>query len=667
MANRSKSKDKHADDKTIAMLSSYEIATKAFLWLMAATYFFAFGSIYFQIPGLYGDTGILPARMIMRPVGRTFAKNFETIPTLVWAAPFLGLDVQFTLEAITLLGFLLSFLALLFGFFRNALIYAILWALYFSIYQVGQVFTWFQWDTLLLEAGFLTVLIAPLQLLRLSSKVRWSHDRVTLWLVRWLLFRLMFASGVEKLTNMCPTWWKLEALSYHFQGQCIPTPLSWYAHQLPAWLLQLGVVGTLLIEIPIPFLIFSPVRSLRIFTFYSQVLLQVVIMLTGNYNFFNFLTIALCFSLLDDYHLSWKSSPAGKNRNSASFNALWTTISRTCEAAAFGVLFYAAMALFSVRLNPDLTFDSKIAFDLRSYLGVLLVAVKISIYIGVASLIFTILGAIYEGIVNSIGFISKFRSLLGSLFFGAVALWVFCISAVPHTQLANSTDIEPWPVVTRWNGAVRKYEIVHKYGLFRKMTGVNGRPEVVIEGSNSLVDGWKEYHFSYKPGNVSAPPQFIIPHQPRLDWQLWFAALGNAEQNPWFVSLLNRLLNGEKEVLKLLDQSKNPFPNAPPKYIRAVQYKYLFTTSKDKSSDWWTRSLVGEYYPPVSKGQKNIKEFLLKYNIITDPEVTMDMVRNHVFRDWLRLIRSWICVVPAPHFLWSLFTPLLTISIMRRS
>ncbi|GAB6020284.1 Lipase maturation factor 2 [Chamberlinius hualienensis] len=667
MAHRSKSKDKHADDKTIALLGSYEFANKIFLWLMAASYFFAFGSIYFQIPGLYGDTGILPARMVMRPVGRTFVKNFGTKPTLVWAAPFLGLDVQFTLEAIALLGLFLSFFALLLGFFRNALIYAVLWALYFSIYQVGQVFTWFQWDILLLEAGFLTILVAPLNFLRFGGKVRWSQDRVTLWLVRWLLFRLMFAAGVVKLTSMCPTWWQLTALNYHFETQCIPMPLAWYVHHLPSWLLQLGVVGTYLIEIPIPFLIFSPVRSLRIFTFYSQVLFQVLIMLTGNYNFFNFLTIALCFSLLDDYHLLWKKLPAVKNRSVSIFNFLLTTLRRTCEATAFGVLFYAAMALFSVRLNPDLTFESKIAFTNQSFNDVLQLAITISIYIGSASLICTILYAIYEGIAQSNGFFSKFRSLFASIFFGAIALWILCISTVPHTSLHRSSHAEVWPVIRRWHDLVGQYQIVNPYGLFRKMTGVGGRPEIVIEGSNSIVDGWKEYHFDYKPGNLSSPPQFIIPHQPRLDWQMWFAALGTYQENPWFVSLINRLLHGDKDVLKLLDQSKNPFPKAPPKYIRAVQYLYNFTPANSKGSDWWTRKKVGEYFPAVNKGHQVLKDFLLKHNIITDPEVTVDLVRNHVLRDWLRLIRSWICVVPAPHFLWSLFTPLLTISFLRRS
>ncbi|KFM58152.1 Lipase maturation factor 2, partial [Stegodyphus mimosarum] len=128
------------------------------------------------------------------------------------------------------------------------------------------------------------------------------------------------------------------------------------------------------------------------------------------------------------------------------------------------------------------------------------------------------------------------------------------------------------------------------------MTGVDGRPEIVVEGSNSLATGWKEYHFLYKPGELSRRPPILIPHQPRLDWQMWFAALGNYEHNPWFVSFVYRILDGEKDVLDLLDVERLPFPpNKPPKYIRAILYKYSYTSptssssTKKKGVDWWTR------------------------------------------------------------------------------
>ena len=127
----------------------------------------------------------------------------------------------------------------------------------------------FQWDILLLEKGFLTALSAPLHLPLLLETG--GHNVLTYWLVRWLIFRLMFASGVVKLTSGCPKWWSLTALDIHFESQCIPTPIAWFAHHFPQPLLRLSVVMTYVIEIVIPFLFFIPIKNLRIFSFAMQV------------------------------------------------------------------------------------------------------------------------------------------------------------------------------------------------------------------------------------------------------------------------------------------------------------------------------------------------------------------------------------------------------------
>ena len=105
-------------------------------------------------------------------------------------------------------------------------------------------------------------------------------------------------------------------------------------------------------------------------------------------------------------------------------------------------------------------------------------------------------------------------------------------------------------------GKVEHLHLVNSYGLFRRMTGVGGRLEVIIEGSNDIDGPWKEYEFLYKPGNVNNSLPFVAPHQPRLDWQMWFAALGTYHQNPWLMSLAYRLLSGQPEVLALMNNIK---------------------------------------------------------------------------------------------------------------
>jgi hypothetical protein len=135
------------------------------------------------------------------------------------------------------------------------------------------------------------------------------------------------------------------------------------------------------------------------------------------------------------------------------------------------------------------------------------------------------------------------------------------------------------------------------YGLFQVMT--TSRPEIIVEGSDDGVN-WQAYEFKYKPGDLKRRPGFVEPHQPRLDWQMWFAALGDYQENPWFVNFCIRLLQGSPQVLALLE--KNPFPNAPPKYIRAVVYEYHFTdfATRQKTGEWWRRTPSGVYLPAIS-------------------------------------------------------------------
>jgi hypothetical protein len=150
--------------------------------------------------------------------------------------------------------------------------------------------------------------------------------------------------------------------------------------------------------------------------------------------------------------------------------------------------------------------------------------------------------------------------------------------------------------VLQW---VVPFRIVNSYGLFTVMT--TSRPEIIIEGS---YDGknWLEYEFKYKPGNPQRPLPWVAPHQPRLDWQMWFASLGNYRSNPWFSNLMLQILQGSREVLSLLEE--NPFPNRPPKYVRAVVYDYKFTdfATRRQTGEWWKRELKGLYLPIISLG-----------------------------------------------------------------
>ncbi len=141
------------------------------------------------------------------------------------------------------------------------------------------------------------------------------------------------------------------------------------------------------------------------------------------------------------------------------------------------------------------------------------------------------------------------------------------------------------------------YRIANSYGLFRVMT--KERPELIVQGSDDGVT-WKDYEFKYKPGDVNRKPIFTIVYMPRLDWRMWFAALGSPRSEWWTINLLQRLLEGSPPVLDLLE--KNPFPDKPPKFVRILEYDYRFTTrqERDASGAWWHRDPMGVYVGRVS-------------------------------------------------------------------
>ena len=144
---------------------------------------------------------------------------------------------------------------------------------------------------------------------------------------------------------------------------------------------------------------------------------------------------------------------------------------------------------------------------------------------------------------------------------------------------------------------VETMHVVNRYGLFAVMT--TSRPEIILEGSDD-GQNWKAYEFKYKPGDVNRQLPWVAPYQPRLDWQMWFAALSNYQNNPWFSQLMLRLLEGSPDVLKLL--AMNPFPNKPPRFVRARTYDYHLSDASTRRATGaiWTRTESGEYFPAVS-------------------------------------------------------------------
>jgi len=271
---------------------SFVLCRRLFVGLLGVVYLAAFASLWVQVDGLIGSRGILPVATWLEQVRAAAGSSaYWQAPTLLWLD-----SSNATLHLVCLSGMGFALLASLGVWPRATLLLA--WVLYLSLTTAGSVFLGYQWDALLLETGLLSVFLAPPSR---RGRALWQQKvpRISLWLLRWLLFRLMFSAGAVKLLSGDEAWWSLRALDYHFYTQPIPAWTSWYAHHSPQLLLTAGVLATLAIELAIPLLVFGPRRA-RHWACGALVALQGVIAATGNYGFFNLLSAALCLLLLDD-------------------------------------------------------------------------------------------------------------------------------------------------------------------------------------------------------------------------------------------------------------------------------------------------------------------------------------------------------------------------------
>ncbi len=486
----------------------YRLARWLFLRLLGIAALGAFLSLYVQIDGLAGPHGIAPAGdyLAMASHGSWFDR-LTTAPTLL---RLLGTSTGM-LHAFCLAGALLALL-LVADVLPGPSVLA-MWILYLSLVAVCGPFLPFQWDTLLLETLIAALFVAPWRL-----RPRLIGDRepalAGVWVLRLLAFKLVLMSGLAKLMSHDPTWRDLTALDYHFFTQPIPTWLGWKVGQLPAWIRHVGVVFTFVVELALPWLVFAPRRARNLFAA-GAALLMLMIGITGNYGFFNLLSIAIFVMLVDD-------------------ELLHRLVPRRLRARV-----------------PDPTRPPR---PPRSWVR-------------------------HTALACAIPFV-----LLG---------------AVRACQRLDTDFDPPGPVRTALERTQHLYSS-NGYGLFAVMT--TARPEVQLEGSR---DGksWTPYRFRWKVGDVNEIPGVAWLHMPRLDWQMWFAALSRCRSPGtwWLRALMRRLLEGSAPVLDLLDG--DPFHGDPPRYVRAILYEYAFAGDDqhmdhpDEVGRVWQRRRLGLFCP----------------------------------------------------------------------
>jgi len=468
----------------------YWLSRFVFLRVLALVYLVAFLVAVNQFRPLLGERGLLPAPDFLRSV------SFRAAPSIFHLrySDRLALGVAWTGVAFSLGA--LSTLADRLPLPATIGVWFVLWALYTSMVNVGQIFYSFGWESLLLEAGFLAIFLGSWDV---------APPVLVMWLLRWLLFRLEFGAGLIKLRgDEC--WRRLTCLDYHHETQPMPNLLSWYFHRLPKPLHRVEVLGNHVAQLVAPLLLFAPQPVAGIGAA-MMIVTQLWLVASGNFSWLNALTIGLGFTAIDG---SW--------------------LHRIIPLAA-----------------PHQELGGPVWFMVPGFVVTALVAV--------------------------------------------LSWW-------PVRNMASRRQ--------HMNASFNSLHLVNTYGAFGSVTRV--RNEVVVEGTDEVEvtpsTVWREYEFKGKPGNIRRRPPQVAPYHLRLDWLMWFAALSPAYLQRWFAPLLLRLLQNDRSTLALL--RSNPFPDTPPRFVRAQLYRYRFTTRRERrqTGAWWVRYPMGEYVQPVSLARR---------------------------------------------------------------
>jgi hypothetical protein len=499
-----------------------------FLRLLAAIYFSAFFPLLFQIEGLNGPNGILPAQRFLHAVRDGMGSLwYWYAPTVFWLS-----SGSRMMMAVIWLGLAASVAALINVWPR--LSFFVCFVCFLSFVTAAQAFSSYQSDSMLLEAGFLVLFIAPRGIMP-GWGIASPPSRAGLFLLQWEWFRIYFESGIVKLLSGDQEWRNFTAMDEYYQNGPLPTWIGWYVEHLPHWFHAATVAGTLAMELAVVWMLFLPRRA-RLICFFIVTPWEIGVIFTANYTFLNYLVLALGFLLLDDRSLRW---------------------------------------LLPQRLRDTLpaTPQPKAAPGETESLSILDAPA----------------GELEEIPPTMRG---------PAVWFNAVRL---VLSAVMLTWVAYATTAEMihMPLPSLPVIALEPFRIANQYGLFAVMT--RGRYEIEFQGSN---DGrqWTPYLFRFKPQALDKAPGIYAPYQPRFEWNLWFASLGDWQQNDLVPLTEERLLENDPDVLALFQS--NPFGQAPPRYLRAVLWQYWFTSMEEKrrTGNWWKRELLGLYAPEITRG-----------------------------------------------------------------
>ena len=509
-----------------------------FLRALGLIYFSAFFSLSFQIRGLIGPQGILPAHPYLQEVAVQLGHaRYWFAPTLLWISSSSAM-----LVTLCWLGMLASAL-LVFNIWPRAGL-LICFVCFLSFISAAQDFSSYQSDGMLLEAGFISLFFAPR-----GFRPGWGEfslpSRASLFLLQWEWFRIYFESGVVKIASGDPQWRHMTAMDEYYQNGPLPTWIGWYVQHLPHWFHASATVATLVLELALVWMLWLP-RRFRIACFFVVTLWQIPVILTANYAFLNYLVLVLGFLLLDDRFLMrflprrqrpWLAprvgSECGTGTSAAKSNPDTHSVGRTEELAT---------------REPD------------------------------------------AGPVRNHSRLAPFKLVLAAV----PMIWIFYASTAQLLWMfSHAIPLPSAPV-----SALEPFRIANQYGLFAVMT--RGRYEIEFQGSQDGRT-WIPYQFRNKPQDPGERPRIYAPYQPRFDWNLWFASLGSWRENAIVPYTEAHLLSNDADVLALFRANPFP-ANPPAEVRAVLwQYWFTSMTEQRAHGLWWRRQFLGLYAPTLNR------------------------------------------------------------------
>lgn len=621
-----------ANLNTIARIKNY------YLKGVLAVYIFAFTSLYVQAQALFGDNGIIPIRDFVSKLQAS-----RGLYNIVMLAPKIGLNYGTFIELLCLLSVVIALASIVTRRLANALTFGLLWYVYYSVCLVGQGFMSFHSDLLLLEVGFITILLAPL--IPTSRITQSDHDHLTFFLIKWLAFRYFTTNVFNLYLDNDKAWYNMTAIPMVAQGVQFPSLFSWHIFNFQPEIIRLYQAYEHSIKLCTPFLILFDLKYSRLLAFYSLLFIALPSALFFNFGWTDLLMIVCLLSFLKDAY--YYNDKRAKQSSIKSFLDLLVIVSYLT------VVGYILIKFYGLKYDNG-SLKSQILFTPSQFKLLVDHLIPISLVFGTIGL----LSSAYTTYFNS----SRKTSIIKTLLYTVVVVGLFFSSFPTLIRFAPGleTKVRPLSVTKDLNHLVAPYMLSNNYLLLSKVSEHygDGRPELQIQGRESSEDQtWKQFDFRYKPGNPSKELIRVLPHLPRVDLKLWYAARSSLQNNQWIQVLAYRLATKEKDVVDPLAPMTGPQKNFNQVRVVLQNYKYSLKSKQPFAGYWSQSKIVSEYMPTTSLDNLrfNVKSSGISLTPATKP---VDDPKSSSFdklvHKYLEILSNYIRVVDHTMVIWTL-------------